>query len=152
MYEGKKEQVLRLNAQEKHLHNFSLNYGSEGYVLVFDIKNFFNSIDHKTLLEIAKPKFEDKRLYKLYAYFINCFEGDTGLGLGSQVSQISASIYLNKLDHYIKDVLGKILWQIYGRRVYFPPVKRILGRIKRKIILVLQELKLNVSIKKNANH
>lgn len=133
----------------KHLHNFSLNYGSEGYVLVFDIKNFFNSIDHKTLLEIAKPKFEDKRLYKLYAYFINCFEGDTGLGLGSQVSQISASIYLNKLDHYIKDVLGV---KYYGRYMddgyIFHQSKEFLAELKEKIILVLQELKLNVSIKK----
>lgn len=88
-----------------HLHRYVLTSGvGGGYVLLFDIKDFFNSIDHKILLSMAQQKITDDRLFGLYAYFINCFDGSKGLGLGSQVSQISALFYLNKLDHYIKDI------------------------------------------------
>jgi len=38
--------------------------------------------------------------------------GNKGLGLGSQVSQISAVFYPNSVDHFIKDKLGI---KTYGR-------------------------------------
>lgn len=47
----------------------------------------------------------DYRLVALSKYFIQNF-GDVGLGLGSQVSQIAALALPNRIDHYIKDVLG----------------------------------------------
>ena len=43
--------------------------------------------------------------------FIDDF-GEVGLGLGSQISQVSALMYPNKLDHYIKEELRI---QAYGR-------------------------------------
>lgn len=96
--------IRRLKA---HLHRYYReNNSNEGYILLFDVKSFFNSIDHEILLNFVKAKLEDKGLYGLFEYFIRCFDGDKGLGLGSQVSQVGAAIYMNKFDHYFKDVLG----------------------------------------------
>lgn len=36
---------------------------------------------------------------------IDSFEGDRGLGLGSQISQIMELLVLNDLDHFIKEKL-----------------------------------------------
>lgn len=134
---------------ETHLHKYITKYKNKGYILIFDISNFFGSIDHKTLLKIVENRFEDKRLYNLYAYFINCFEGEKGLGLGSQVSQISANIYLNVLDHYIKDELGIKFYGRYMDDGYIiseskEELKVLLQKIKDK----LKELKLELNPKK----
>lgn len=138
---------------EAHLHKYITKHKNKGYILIFDISNFFGSIDHETLLKIVENKFEDKRLYDLYAYFINCFEGEKGLGLGSQVSQISANIYLNVLDHYIKDELGVKYYGRYMDDGYIiseskEKLKSLLQKIKDK----LKELKLELNPKKTHIH
>lgn len=87
------------------LHKYYLNNKSnDGYALTMDIKSFFKSINHQKIIDKVSQHL-DPSLTNLYKYLINCFEGDTGLGLGSEISQISAMIYLNGLDHYIKDDL-----------------------------------------------
>lgn len=43
--------------------------------------------------------------------FVSAF-GNKGLGLGSETSQINAITYPNRIDHYIKEVLG---CKYYGR-------------------------------------
>lgn len=134
---------------ETHLHKYITKHNNKGYTLTFDISNFFGSIDHNILLNIVKNKFEDKRLYDLYAYFVNRFEGEKGLGLGSQVSQISANIYLNVLDHYIKDELGVKYYGRYMDDGYIiceskQELKELLQKIKNK----LKELKLELNPKK----
>lgn len=95
-----------------HLLKYYREHNSnKGYVLLFDLHDFFNSINHEALFEKTKPKIEDKELFEIYKYFINRFKGN-GIGLGSQVSQISASIYLSGLDHFIKE---KLHIKYYGR-------------------------------------
>lgn len=133
-----------------HLHRYLIEQGNnEGYILLFDIRDFFNSINHEILLNLVKHKIEDDKIYKLYAYFINCFEGENGLGLGSQVSQVSASIYLSVLDHYIKDNLRM---KYYGRYMDDGYIicnsKEKLKSILEQIRTVLSTLKLELSEKK----
>lgn len=95
-----------------HLHKYYRKYGNDGYVLKFDIHHFFDTIDHDILLNIVKKHIQDERLYNLYKHFVDCFGGECGIGLGSQISQLSALIYLNQLDHIIKD---KLKMKFYGR-------------------------------------
>ncbi|MEG1565307.1 MAG: reverse transcriptase domain-containing protein [Bacilli bacterium] len=95
-----------------HLHDYYQKFGSEGYILQFDISSFFNSINHDILIEMVKKHLTDEKIFNLYAYLVRCFGGECGLGLGSQISQVSASIYLNPLDHKIKDELQ---FKYYGR-------------------------------------
>lgn len=100
-----------LNRLKCHLQRFGRKYGNDGYILMFDIHDYFNSINNSRLLNKVQRLSDDERLFSLYKYFINCF-GERGLGLGSQVSQISALFYLNELDHYIKE---KLHCKFYGR-------------------------------------
>lgn len=63
------------------------------------------------LADIARLPMDD-RLLGLTAYLINCFDGDSGLGLGSEVSQVSAVFYVSPVDHIAKDRMGV---HCYGR-------------------------------------
>lgn len=94
-----------------HLQRYFRKHGTDGYILKVDIKSFFASIDHAVLLEMACKIIDDDNLFALYTQLIKQ-SGAIGLGLGSQVSQISATYYLNILDHYIKDNLQV---KYYGR-------------------------------------
>lgn len=90
----------------QHLHEHYHQHGTEGYVLLFDLRKFFDSIPHQLCKDILRRVFHDERLIAISEYFIDCFEGDSGLGLGSQISQTLALASVNRLDHYIKDIRG----------------------------------------------
>lgn len=105
---GTKFALLRL---EKHLKNFYFTNGSNnGYIVVYDFSSYFANIDHDILYSITDKFMEDEKCKKLYHYLIDCF--DEGLGLGSQVSQISAVLFPNQLDHAMKDRYG---YKYYAR-------------------------------------
>lgn len=87
-----------------HLHKHYRRYGNEGYILLYDFTNYFGSIPHDKLFELVDPKIHDDRIRKLYHQLIDAF--DEGLGLGSQVSQISAVYFANEIDHFFKDKMG----------------------------------------------
>ena len=132
-----------------HLHRYYLrNSTNEGYILLFDIKSFFDSINHEKLKGMVKPYLDDKT-FSLYAHFIDCFGGGVGLGLGSQISQISAGIYLSQLDHYLKD---KLRIKFYGRYMDDGYVicksKEHLKEAQAIIVQLLKEVGLEVSAKK----
>ena len=95
----------------KHLTRYARTKGNNGYVLTFDFSKYFDFINHDQLKRIIHKYRLDERLEKLTFYFIDCF-GDIGLGLGSQVSQISALAFPNEIDHYIKE---KLHIKYYGR-------------------------------------
>lgn len=95
-----------LKRLKKHLYDYYRKNGNEGYVLVYDFSNYFGSIKHDKLFEIAKKYFVDERLWALYNQLIGAFKGGEGLGLGSQCTQISAVMFPNLIDHHFKDKLG----------------------------------------------
>lgn len=88
-----------------HLEKFSHERTSVGYIMMYDFKDYFNSINHEILFKMLDELIVDKSLKGLVHRFINDF-GDKGLGLGSQVSQICAVYYPNRIDHYFKDQCG----------------------------------------------
>lgn len=94
------------------------------YVLKCDIRQFFPSIDHLILKEDLARKIKDQRVLGLAAVIIDAsnpqvavrgiFPGDDlltrlerrrGLPLGNQTSQFFGNVYLNPLDHFIKEDL-----------------------------------------------
>lgn len=87
-----------------HLQRHFRKHGTNGYALVFDFSRYFDNIQHEPLKEIVDKAFTDTRIARLVNGFIDDF-GEVGLGLGSQISQVSALMYPNRLDHYIKEVL-----------------------------------------------
>ncbi len=74
------------------------------YILKCDIKNFFYSIDKDILFNILKKAITDKKILHLTEIFIFDSE-DTGIPIGNYTSQYFANIYLDILDHFIKEKL-----------------------------------------------
>lgn len=95
----------------RHLQWHYRKYGTEGYVLLFDFKHFFESVSHDMIRRILSEAYTDKRTLDLIMHFVDAF-GEKGMGLGSQISQILALLSANRLDHVIKEELGI---RCYGR-------------------------------------
>lgn len=95
-----------LNRLCQHLREHYHKHGTNGYILLFDFRKFFDSIPHQLCKDILRKTFKDEKLLAIADYFIDCFEGDAGLGLGSQISQTLALAAGNKIDHYVKDTCG----------------------------------------------
>lgn len=75
-----------------------------------DITKFFYSIDREVLFKIIKKYYKDKKFLRLTEKFINVVPDNEvipgrGLPIGNYTSQYFANIYLNELDHYIKEEL-----------------------------------------------
>ena len=90
---------------KKHLRQYYRKYGNDGYILLGDCHDFFGSIDHSIVEKNMRDMLTDGRLVDLAMSFITPF--DRGLGLGSQVCQINAVTYQNRIDHSIKEVWRK---------------------------------------------
>jgi hypothetical protein len=97
-----------------HLSHFYRHNGfsNSGYCLSIDFSKYFDIILHSKLIDLVEVVIHDKQLINLFKQFIYSFGGDKSLGLGSQVCQIAAIFYLNKMDHFVKEVLRI---KYYGR-------------------------------------
>ena len=79
------------------------------YVLKADVTKYFYSIDHDILLRIVARTIGDREVLNLLRVLVkgaDCIEGNRGLPLGALTSQLLANVYLDQLDHFIKDTLG----------------------------------------------
>lgn len=97
-------------------------------------KEYFDTAQHEPVFREFERSGIDDRLVALSKYFIQNF-GDVGLGLGSQVSQIAALALPNRIDHYIKDVLGM---KYYAR---YMDDGCIISESKEKLEICLRELR-----------
>lgn len=87
----------------KKLREHIAKYGVKGYILVFDFKDFFGSINHDVVKRMVSAKVRDHRLLALLFHLIDCF-GETGLGLGSQISQCLALAVGDPIDHAVTEL------------------------------------------------
>ena len=78
------------------------------YVLKCDVSKFFPSINHGILMEILAQTIREEKVLCLIEKASVAPENTSGKGLpiGSLTSQLLANIYLNELDHFIKDCAG----------------------------------------------
>lgn len=96
---------------KKQLQRYYRKNGDSGYYLKCDIHHFFESINHDILKSLLKKKISDEHILNMLFMIIDSF-GERGLGLGSQVSQLLALLYLDELDHIIKE---KLRIKVYTR-------------------------------------
>lgn len=75
------------------------------YVLQCDIRKFFPSINHQVMFDIVKKKIGDKRLLAVLHNIIFSIDGETNLPIGNLTSQWMGNVYLNEMDHFIKEKL-----------------------------------------------
>lgn len=76
------------------------------YVLQGDIKSYYESIDKDILMEQIKRTIRDTRTLELFQKIINGYKPNgRGVPIGAYTSQLAANIYLNVLDHYVKECM-----------------------------------------------
>ncbi|MDR2510098.1 MAG: hypothetical protein LBC77_05595 [Spirochaetaceae bacterium] len=109
--------ALRRLVMHLSKHYRANGFSNSGYALIIDFSKYFDNVDHATLFNLQNAYIKDERVRKLIYDFISVFGDGKSLGPGSQISQISAIFYANKLDHYIKEILRI---KCYGR--YMGPV------------------------------
>lgn len=92
---------------QHNLRKAKWEYGDSAYIVKFDIKKFFYSIDRNILKNIYKKKIKDKNILILLFKIIDSADqiDEKGLPLGNTISQLSANVYLNELDQYAKRIL-----------------------------------------------
>ena len=111
---------------EKFILDAYHSYNGECWSLKLDIHNYFGSIPHDKLKNICYRKVKDYGFRKHIKMVIDSFPdiigrckediqndkfGVRGVGLGSQLSQLFALLYLDQLDHFIKEKLH-VKWYI----------------------------------------
>lgn len=72
-------------------------------VLKVDFKDFFGSINHDKLVKEFSPYFSEKWLKDYFIDVINSNGKEVGITLGSEINQLSASSFTNKLDHKLEN-------------------------------------------------
>jgi len=71
-----------------------------------DIDQYFDSVDHAVLLDLLERKMKDRAVLALLARIIrNTPVSGKGLPIGNLTSQFLANVYLDPLDHAIKERL-----------------------------------------------
>ncbi len=77
------------------------------YVGKFDVRHYFDTIDHQVLKEKIARLFKDKVLLKIFFAIIDSYSVADGKGLpiGNLTSQYFANYYLSSFDHWCKEEL-----------------------------------------------
>lgn len=169
--EGKGVEFTRQRL-EHHLRRAIAEYGSDFYALVFDFKGFFDSIPHRTCLEVLNEHFSDQRIKDLVMSIIWSYQEPEilqiknkeererelyklrhhqrrGICLGSQISQVMALSVPNKLDHYVKDKMRvKHYIRYMDDGIALSKDKEVLERLYEGMKVVVEKLGLSFNIKK----
>lgn len=101
-----------LGRLEEFMRRFYRKNGIDGWVLKCDISKYFYSVRHDALKSLIRKYLYDPDVLWLVDMIIDSTEGNVGIPIGNQSSQLFALLYLNGMDHYIKEKLGV---KYYGR-------------------------------------
>tara|TARA_B100001964_G_scaffold244304_1_gene325226 strand:- start:819 stop:2009 length:1191 start_codon:yes stop_codon:yes gene_type:complete len=138
------------------------------YALKCDIKKYFPSIDREILKEKIRKKIKDKDCLWLFDLIIDSgnsqlpiadyFPGDDlftpyerrkGIPIGNLTSQFFANVYLNDLDHFVKESLHCRYYIRYvDDFVFLDNDKKKLRHLYAKVIKFLEKDRLKISHEK----
>ncbi len=91
---------------------YRVHHTADGWVVKCDIKKYFYNIRHDVLKAQLRKFISCSDTLWLLDMIIDSTEGNVGIPIGNQSSQLFALLYLSGLDHYIKEKLGV---KFYGR-------------------------------------
>lgn len=83
------------------------------YVLKGDIRAYFHSIDRRVLIELIERTISDADILWLIKQIVACDGDQRGIPIGALTSQLFANVYLDALDHHVKDDLGIKMYARY---------------------------------------
>jgi len=93
-----------VDALQKYMRIMKRKY-SHYYVLKCDIHKYFYTINKDILFSILKRQIKDKKLLEFTKKIVYDDNELKGIPIGNYTSQYFANVYLNVLDHYVKEVL-----------------------------------------------
>jgi retron-type reverse transcriptase len=119
------------------------------YCLKGDVSKYFPSIDHEVLKKLIRKRIRCKDTLNLIYEIIDKSGDMCGMPIGNLTSQLFANIYLNELDHYVKNTLRvKYYIRYMDDFVILSNDKKYLNQTLNNIRLFLQkELKLKLNKK-----
>ena len=161
---------------KQFLRKVTRNYTRSAFYLKGDVKSYFPTVDHQILFEIIKEVVKNKEILSLIKTIIeNRATGlekfkpssrdptlqkslllqppGKGMPIGNLTSQLFANIYLDKLDHFIKETLRAKFYLRYvddfiildtSRKKLKSLAKRIDGFLKKKLKQSLHPNKIKI--------
>lgn len=123
----------------------AVSYNSDKvYCLKGDISKYFPSIDHTVLKKLIRKRIRCKDTLNLIYEIIDKAGNNCGMPIGNLTSQLFANVYLNQLDHFVKNILRvKYYIRYMDDFVILSNDKKYLNQILVMIQIFLQkELKL----------
>ena len=122
-----------VDALVKYLKEATKRY-DRVYCLKCDISKYFPSIDRNILFDILKKKIKDPDLLWLIQRILDGNEGRIGIGIGALTSQLFANVYLNELDHFVKETMRvKYYIRYMDDFILLGPDKAELHQIRQEI-------------------
>lgn len=95
------------HAAQERVVEFLRRHPRPTHILQTDIKSCFPSVNHTTLLDAIGRVIRDGGVMWLCRRIVEgCGFGGAGLPIGALTSQLFANVYLDQLDHFMKDELG----------------------------------------------
>lgn len=94
-----------LKRMKTHIRKFYQKHGRNGWVMKLDVRKFFPSTRHDVAKAAIAKRVSDLRARQAVFDVIDSFDGEVGIGLGSQISQLVELAVLDSLDHFIKEEL-----------------------------------------------
>ena len=137
----------------EHLRWYYARYGKTGVVITMDYHDFFGSIPHDGAIRKMSANIDDERINKFIRDFVNAFDGEYGLGLGSETSQIGAICYPNMVDRLVKEQYGIHCYARYMDDSYIIcPDRAYACRCLADIFDLAHALKIQMNRRKTAVH
>lgn len=113
------------------------------WCLKIDIKKFYPSINQEILILMLRRKIKDEWLIQVLSEIIH--STNNGVPIGNYLSQFFANVYLNKIDHWAKEVLRlKCYYRYCDDIVIFGNSSKQLYKIYRLISQKLSFIKLKL--------
>lgn len=115
------------------------------YCLKLDVHHFFESIDKEVLMDKLRRRIKDRTVLDLYEEIIMGYPGP-GIPIGNLTSQWLANLYLNDIDHYMKEQYhAKWYLRYMDDIIVLGWSKGWLRRVKKKIEGLLADIGLKLN-------